>query len=157
MKRRRNPDVPTPVIVLASVAAGGALAWWLLRPTTPALSAPTVAPNRYLTGEESNALVAQAEAAAGRRLSREETAALLAATGRVAPLIENREGVILPTPEEQRAAELYDAQFRAGATPVGPGANGILNAVFAGGRTPAAETAAALERIRSGASRDYIA
>ncbi len=157
MRRRRNPDVPTPVIVLASVAAGGALAWWLLRPTTPALSAPTVAPNRYLTGEESNALVAQAEAAAGRRLSREETAALLAATGRVAPLIENREGVILPTPEEQAAIDLYNAQLRAGATPIGPGANAIIGAVLAGGRTPEAEQAAALERIRSGGSRQYLA
>ena len=155
MKRRRNPDVPTPVIVLASVVAGGALAWWFLRPTTPALPIPsTFVPP--VTRESAAALIARATAQAGRPLSREEQAALLAANGAVAPT-ENREGVILPTPEEQAAIDLYNAQLRAGGTPVGPGANGILNAVLAGGRTPAAETAAALERIQSGASRDYLA
>lgn len=43
MKRRRtpNPSVPTPIIVLASVAAGGVLAWWWLsRSTAPALPVP---------------------------------------------------------------------------------------------------------------------
>lgn len=71
--------------------------------------------------------------------------------------IENREGVILPTPEEQAQIDLYNAQFRNGATPIGPGANAILGTVLAGGRTPEAETAAALERIRSGGSRQYLA
>lgn len=41
MPRRRNPEVPTPVIVAVSVAAGGALAWWWLsRPAAQALPVP---------------------------------------------------------------------------------------------------------------------
>lgn len=120
MKRRRNPEVPAPVIALACFAAGGALAWWLTRSSAPALPVP-------------NAFVPAPRP------------------------IENREGVILPTPEEQAAIDLYNAQLRNGATPVGPGANAIIGAVLAGGRTSEAEQAAALERIRSGGSRQYIA
>lgn len=125
--KRRNPSFPTGLVVGA--VAGAGLLWWFTRGT----SAPTPAApvNRYLTGEESNALIANAEAAAGRRLSREESAALLQATGRAAPLMENLEGVFVPvlTPEQQRAADLYDAQFRAGIVPVGPGASAILAAI----------------------------
>lgn len=125
--RRRNPSFPTGLVVGA--VAGAGLLWWFTRGTsTPAPAAPV---NRYLTGEESNAIIARAEAAAGRRLSREESAALLQATGRAAPLMENLEGVFVPvlTPEQQRAAELHDAQRRAGVEPVGPGASAILAAL----------------------------
>jgi hypothetical protein len=155
MKRRRNPEVPAPVIALACFAAGGALAWWLTRSSTPALPVP----NAFVppaTQETTAAILARAAATAGRSLSRQEQAAVLAANGVAAP-VEYREGVILPTPEEQAAIDLYNAQFRNGATPIGPGANAIIGAVLAGGRTPEAETAAALERIRSGGSRKYLA
>ena len=148
MKRRRSPDVPTPVIVVASLAAGAALAWWysnrsatsavqplvtaahnLIGPaasiasTSQALSPyhPSVTGDGITGGGASvasgqcppgmsmqwssvgrggqqscrpiaNEVIARAEAAAGRALTREEQTAALAAAGVVVTSFEpNRE------------------------------------------------------------------
>jgi hypothetical protein len=91
MKKHRNPSFPTG-LVIGAVLGAGALIYWATRKTTTATLQAMSAQN-YLTGEESNAIIAREEARLGRRISREEIAALLVATGRpIAPLIEpNRE------------------------------------------------------------------
>lgn len=132
MKRRtRNPDVPTPVLVIASVAAGGALAWWWLsRSSAPALPAPQTFTAPIGGGIPSDPALAAALAQLAAR----------------APLV---------APDAQgRCPDGSVAEW-------GEGRGGVRmcrpGAVLAGGRTPEAEQAAALERIRSGGSRETLA
>ncbi len=117
MKRRRNPEVPTPVIVAASLAAGGALAWWYFtRSATSAVQPLVTAARQFIdpvTGaaftptpmgpiiggipslsdaSTVDAVLARAQAAAGRPLTRIEQAAALSAAGVAAQSFEpNRE------------------------------------------------------------------
>lgn len=111
-RRHRNPSFPTGLVV-GAVLGAGALAWWLMR--KPAASATqALTSQNYLTGEEINAIVAREEARLGRRISREESNALLIATGRPqAPLIEpNREYLADADPNRPTLSYHGDTQGR---------------------------------------------
>jgi hypothetical protein len=61
--RRRNPEVSTPVIVVASLAAGAALAWWYSnRSTGPSVVQAYTAPLTVEQQAAQQALLARVQA-----------------------------------------------------------------------------------------------
>ena len=153
MKRRRpNPDVPTPVLLLGAVAFGGALVYWLTR---PAPNTVTLAVPQPLTDAQHMAMIGNGIPSLPDAVmaDRERIAAMAGIGSAPGPdgacppglsaqwgsgrggqrtcqperfyVGERDTSELLPTPEQQREIDAWNAAHPAPI--VGPGAQTLAN------------------------------
>jgi hypothetical protein len=132
MKRHRNPSFPTG-LVIGAVLGAGALVYWATRKTTTAtLQAMNAAPpQQFYVGER----------APGMEMSYADTSH---------PLYNPPPGSSARPLTPAEIAAIAASQFNAPLLPAEQAMLAQQRAALAGGRTPEAEQAATMDRLRNG-------